>query len=68
MNLAVKDMLIIEIRTDIDTRKNWFINLISEDHLVLCSLCEMEIIDNQVNCELCNQVIIYLFKLVCLLF
>ena len=52
----MKDIIIVELKTKQDTRKNWFINLLNEEGIV-CSFCEKNISENNlISCQLCNKV------------
>lgn len=66
MKIASKDIVIVEIRTVNDTRKNWFISLQAEEY-IQCSYCDNKITEMKIPCDLCNQVYIMLILVLLLL-
>jgi hypothetical protein len=60
--MGIKDMLIIEIKTQVDTSFNWFIDIVKIQEYMKCAYCGENIIKDKVSCDSCSQVNIMFFN------
>jgi hypothetical protein len=51
----MKDMILVEIRSNRSSRNTWFLNIYSDESMV-CAFCDEKLSKDCVTCEFCKKV------------